>query len=467
MWPCFQGLVDRQFRESQLILPPLSDFVNDNDSVSSVDSDPGGDRYSTMPERAYWPYHKRLHWAVHMVQRAYRGHQVRNAIRKLVSSIFVKKWDKKKRACALCSRACLLCYMCGYRVYQRIAARVHTGQFYFLDTRNGNIRWIKPHGARAESIALKVMCVECDLNPATKCCVECEDSYCDECYDGRHQKGARREHSYAPIVEATKICPYCKEAVQFRFCENCEQGHCVSCYEDRHKKGKKKRHKWRRMLQNIEWNFTDFPQPVDVCQYCGINMQNVTCDDCDDLYWYVPNVLCAVCSCVCMHLPWYCFCVVRSSDCWSERHARGKRAFHVWHVYPQPTKYEAAVRIQSMYRMWKGRRRMLKRLRKTYTQEYNEEHDTWVWTHLPTGFEFWHKPPLFGSHDLARTPRNLSVEEAAIELQRMWRARKARRLLRKLVMRLYEKVLDEETGEVRGLGAVVHGQGVSHASALC
>ena len=295
MWPCFQGLVDRQFRESQLILPPLSDFVNDNDSVSSVDSDPGGDRYSTMPERAYWPYHKRLHWAVHMVQRAYRGHQVRNAIRKLVSSIFVKKWDKKKRACALCSRACLLCYMCGYRVYQRIAARVHTGQFYFLDTRNGNIRWIKPHGARAESIALKVMCVECDLNPATKCCVECEDSYCDECYDGRHQKGARREHSYAPIVEATKICPYCKEAVQFRFCENCEQGHCVSCYEDRHKKGKKKRHKWRRMLKNIEWNFTDFPQPVDVCQYCGINMQNVTCDDCDDLYWYVPNVCCVLC----------------------------------------------------------------------------------------------------------------------------------------------------------------------------
>lgn len=295
MWPCFQGLVDRQFRESQLVLPPLSDFVNDNDSVSSVDSDPGGDRYSTMPERAYWPYHKRLHWAVHMVQRAYRGHQVRNAIRKLVSSIFVKKWDKKKRACALCSRACMLCYMCGYRVFQRIAARVHTGQFYFLDTRNGNIRWIKPHGARAESIALKVMCVECDLNPATKCCVECEDSYCDECYDGRHQKGARREHSYAPIVEATKICPYCKEAVQFRFCENCEQGHCVSCYEDRHKKGKKKRHKWRRMLQNIEWNFTDFPQPVDVCQYCGINMQNVTCDDCDDLYWYVPNVCCVLC----------------------------------------------------------------------------------------------------------------------------------------------------------------------------
>lgn len=40
-----------------------------------------------------------------------------------------------------------------------------------------------------------------------------------------------------------------------------------------------------------------------------------------------------------------------------------------------------------------------------------------MWTHLPTGFEFWDKPPLFGTHDLARTPRNLTVEQAAIELQ--------------------------------------------------
>ena len=92
-------------------------------------------------------YKKRLYWAVGMVQRAYRGHQVRQAIRRLVQSIFVKKWDRKKK------------------------------QFYFLDTRNGNIRWIKPHGAGSAGISLKVMCVECNLNPATRMCVECEDPY--------------------------------------------------------------------------------------------------------------------------------------------------------------------------------------------------------------------------------------------------------------------------------------------------
>ena len=94
---CAQGLVDRKFRESQLKLPPLQQFVRDTDSVSSVDSDPRGERFSTAPERGFWPYKKRLYWAVGMVQRAYRGHQVRRAIRKLVQSIFVKKWDKKKR----------------------------------------------------------------------------------------------------------------------------------------------------------------------------------------------------------------------------------------------------------------------------------------------------------------------------------------------------------------------------------
>ena len=54
-WIINKGLVDRRFRESQLVLPPMQDFVNDADSVSSVDSDPHGERYSTAPERAFWP----------------------------------------------------------------------------------------------------------------------------------------------------------------------------------------------------------------------------------------------------------------------------------------------------------------------------------------------------------------------------------------------------------------------------
>lgn len=37
--------------------------------------------------------------------------------------------------------------------------------------------------------------------------------------------------------------------------------------------------------------------------------------------------------------------------------------------YPRPTKLESAIRIQGMYRMWKAKRRMLKRLRKTYHKE--------------------------------------------------------------------------------------------------
>lgn len=47
----------------------------------------------------------------------------------------------------------------------------------------------------------------------------------DDCYNGRHQKGKRREHSYAWITDQTPICTICNDAVQFRFCEQCERGH--------------------------------------------------------------------------------------------------------------------------------------------------------------------------------------------------------------------------------------------------
>lgn len=69
------------------------------------------------------------------------------------------------------------------------------------------------------------------------------------------------------------------------------------------------------------------------------------------------------------------------------------------------------------------------------------------YVHLPTGFHFYEKPPLLGSHGLVSTPRNWSMEFAATKVQKIWRAKRARRMLRKMLQNVFDKVQDEETGE--------------------
>lgn len=177
-----RGLMDNEYTFATMHLPPAAtyDRLRDDDSVITVESDPEGLRYSTLPERRFWTYHKRLMWATRLVQRSWRGHLGREAIRNLIKSVFVKKWDRAKRRFAATTTS-----------DNNSGGRTHTllydpvlpisthapGQFYFLNTRTGEITWLQPHGAGKEGVDLKVTCVECHLNVATKMCVECEDAY--------------------------------------------------------------------------------------------------------------------------------------------------------------------------------------------------------------------------------------------------------------------------------------------------
>merc|ERR1711871_1387795 len=122
-----------------------------------------------------------------------------------------------------------------------------------------------------------------------------------------------------------------------------------------------------------------------------------------------------------------------------------------------------------MWRARKARRMLYKLLAENIEKVWDEENKRFYYVNKKTGEVDWEKPKILKSKDVDPTPRSrelakaagvdvptprprtprvfakdLSPDQAASMLQGMWRARKARRMLYKLLAENIEKVWDEE-----------------------
>ena len=136
---------------------------------------------------------------------------------------------------------------------------------------------------------------------------------------------------------------------------------------------------------------------------------------------------------------------------------------------------EAARHIQSVYRAKQSRKMLKKILREVYVKKFSLDAGKYFYYNKNTKESFWEKPVFLGMDDIPVTPRTqaaarnwaldlgikpekvktrtprfthktLSKEEAALHIQGIWRARKARRLLRRMIADVYEKKFDEGSG---------------------
>lgn len=62
------------------------------------------------------------------------------------------------------------------------------------------LRFKKVLPALAKERQMRSFCVECEASVATRRCRQCKDRYCDMCYSKIHKKGARRQHSWDPVI---------------------------------------------------------------------------------------------------------------------------------------------------------------------------------------------------------------------------------------------------------------------------
>ncbi|RHY27339.1 hypothetical protein DYB32_006853 [Aphanomyces invadans] len=90
-----------------------------------------------------------------------------------------------------------------------------------------------------------VKCVECDENDATRRCAQCEDVFCDSCYDKTHSTGKRAQHTWTAMGPIK--CVECEKMKATRWCDQCCDPYCLGCFAIIHAKGNKALHTWKDM----------------------------------------------------------------------------------------------------------------------------------------------------------------------------------------------------------------------------
>ncbi|KAG6623744.1 Transcriptional activator Myb [Phytophthora cinnamomi] len=89
------------------------------------------------------------------------------------------------------------------------------------------------------------LCVECEEEDARRQCAQCEDVFCDACYEKLHHSAKREKHTWKAI--GSLRCIECEKMRATRWCSVCEDPYCLGCFTIIHSKGNKATHQWTDM----------------------------------------------------------------------------------------------------------------------------------------------------------------------------------------------------------------------------
>uniref|UniRef100_H3HBY6 WW domain-containing protein n=1 Tax=Phytophthora ramorum TaxID=164328 RepID=H3HBY6_PHYRM len=82
------------------------------------------------------------------------------------------------------------------------------------------------------------LCVECEEEDARRLCANCQDVFCDACYEKLHHSAKREMHTWKAI--GSLRCIECEKML-------CEDPYCLGCFTIIHSKGNKTTHQWTDM----------------------------------------------------------------------------------------------------------------------------------------------------------------------------------------------------------------------------
>ncbi|CAM9489971.1 unnamed protein product, partial [Chrysoparadoxa australica] len=167
-----------------------------------------------------------------------------------------------------------------------------TNRPYWSNPRTGRVVWDKPKVLgqldthRYTQIATKktehvVLCSGCDEEVVTRLCMDCSDSFCQNCYDNVHTRGNRAEH-YSKAIHPCIICGYQQST---RLCEHCSSrsgrthAYCDVCFFNEHP--------WQDPLREDSAG-TGTPHAwsplVVMCIECKRYAARWLCKTCDDVF---------------------------------------------------------------------------------------------------------------------------------------------------------------------------------------
>ena len=128
------------------------------------------------------------------------------------------------------------------------------------------------------------LCDQCNDLTVSFYCVDCDDFYCESCYDSFHRKGKRKDHSKFSI----ECCIECEYQIGTRECHQCGDYYCDTCYWKAHSTGALVQH--------------TFDALIPLCQSCEkqdrANAVRVDCGGeqmckvCYNTWWYPQGYDC-------------------------------------------------------------------------------------------------------------------------------------------------------------------------------
>ena len=85
-------------------------------------------------------------------------------------------------------------------------------------------------------------CIECTKSKAAMIhCSDCEDLFCEQCYENIHASGSRKNSHVRTVVELA-LCSECTLTVSMFHCVNCGDVYCARCLEKIHMRGGRRNH---------------------------------------------------------------------------------------------------------------------------------------------------------------------------------------------------------------------------------
>ena len=114
------------------------------------------------------------------------------------------------------------------------------------------------------------ICQECEKRSAVIKCGECEDFFCQECFNSLHATGNRRGHLTEDVEQL--VCSVCDMKVGTCQCVQCGAFYCDSCFQSTHSARSELHNHIKRVISGL------------VCQECEHFNASVICEDCVDLF---------------------------------------------------------------------------------------------------------------------------------------------------------------------------------------
>ena len=176
----------------------------------------------------------------------------------------------------------------------------------------------------------------------------CDDNFCNACYEDYHKKGRRSKHQWFGFKEGADVCVECEILPATKCCLTCRDNLCTICSSETHARGKKKRHVMEDVRESIEPHQSycvccGTRAGLEGCEFCKmplchsckafkhkgeckVRIKLVGEDDAElecSVCAKVPDTMCEECGDVYSSIKW-----MGNPGCFKKMHKKGNRVGH-------------------------------------------------------------------------------------------------------------------------------------------